>query len=104
MTLQRATFSFEAVFAKAHRAEFWLHPGTSETIESLLADDERHDEFAACKRRMVYNNNARLNKNGSNDYWESGTVNIHIVLKDLVKIFHPEVIPNHELYYYSRVR
>ncbi len=94
---------FEAVYARAAEAQFWLQPGTSSTMDGLLAGDERHMKFSAFKNGTVFNNNARLNEHGSNDYWESGTLNVHIVLKDLVKIFHPDLLPEHELFYYQKL-
>lgn len=44
-----------------------------------------------------------LNENGGNDYWESGVTNPHLVLADLIKIFHPELLPDHELYFYQKL-
>ena len=35
----------------------------------------------------------------SNDYWESAVVNPDIVLRDLIKIFHPELVEEPFVYY-----
>ena len=40
---------------------------------------------------------------GGNDYWESGAVSPHLILADLVKIFHPQLLPDHELVYYQKL-
>ena len=40
-----------------------------------------------------------MNPNGGNDYWESGVVHPDLVLRDLVKIFHPELVPEEFVYY-----
>ncbi|MFT5970318.1 MAG: iron complex transport system substrate-binding protein, partial [Flavobacteriales bacterium] len=40
---------------------------------------------------------------GGNDYWESGMAQPDLLLKDMISIFHPEVLPNHELIYYQRL-
>ena len=48
----------------------------------------------------MFNNNRRTNGIGGNDYWESGITNPHLVLADLIKIFHPDLLPDHDLYYY----
>jgi len=29
--------------------------------------------------------------------------NPHLVLADLIKIFHPELLPDHELYFYQQL-
>jgi len=44
-----------------------------------------------------------MNAQGANDYWESGAVNPHLVLADLIRIIHPELLPNHELIYYKSI-
>ena len=51
------------------------------------------------KNGEVYNNNARTNTAGGNDYYESAVVNPDIVLRDLVKIFHPELVQEECVYY-----
>jgi iron complex transport system substrate-binding protein len=65
-----------------------------------LAADERYANFAALQQGRVYNNNACQNAHGGNDYWETGVANPHLVLADLIKIFHPELVPDHELMWY----
>jgi iron complex transport system substrate-binding protein len=69
-----------------------------------LAADERFATFDAVQSGEVYNNNRRLTEQGGNDYWESGVNNPHLILADLIAIFHPELLPDHELYYYQQLR
>ena len=69
-----------------------------------LAVDERFAQFKAFQQGNVYNSNARLNRYGGDDYWESGLANPHIILADLIKIFHPELVPEHELVYYHQLK
>ncbi len=95
--------SFEAVFDRARDADFWLNPGNWKSLAEAAAEDERYTQFAAYQNGNVYNNNKRLNENGGNDYWESGVTNPHLVLADLIKIFHPELLPDHELYFYQKL-
>jgi iron complex transport system substrate-binding protein len=47
----------------------------------------------------VFNSNKRTSKNGANDYWESGVVNPDLVLRDLLKIMHPELVEEDFIYY-----
>jgi iron complex transport system substrate-binding protein len=44
-----------------------------------------------------------VNAYGGNDYWESGIVHPDVILADLVKILHPDLLPDHELYYYQHI-
>jgi len=95
--------SFEEVFNKAADADYWINTGFWNSAREALADDERYGEFAAFKNNHVYNNNARSNAKGGNDYFESGIANPDVILEDLIKIFHPELLPDHQLYYYHQL-
>ena len=74
------------------------------TKQELLDKDQRYADFKAFKANNVFTHNKRQAANGANDYWESGAVNPHLVLADLIKILHPELLPQHELIYYQQVR
>lgn len=95
---------FEVVYDRALGADYWLNPGTARSMEELLAEDARYADFGAVRSGQVYNNNALLNDGGGNDYWESGVAHPEIVLKDLLKIFHPELVPDHSLVYYQQLK
>lgn len=94
---------FEQVYDQAQAADFWLNLGFVPSLADLEATDERFAEFAAFQNGNLYNNDARTNANGGNDYYESGATNPHLVLADLIKILHPELLPDHELVYYRLV-
>ena len=93
--------AFETVFYKAGEADFWLNAGWNWTgHEEISSFDERLLSFKAAEEGNVYANTARLNEDGGNDYWESGVANPHVLLADLIRILHPEILPEHELVYY----
>ncbi len=96
--------NFEAVYAKASDADYWLHPGQWNSLRDGIAVDERFARFTAFRDRRVYNNNARTNASGGSDYWESGTMHPDVVLADLLKVFHPELVPDHEFVYYQQLQ
>lgn len=94
----------EAVFAEAGDADIWINPGTWESLDQGAAEDERFTAFKAFEQGRVYNHNRRIGPGGGNDYFESGAANPHIVLNDLIWVFHPELVPDYEPYYYQRLR
>ena len=96
--------AMETVFEVASSADVWL-PNTGAWVgaDDILAADERHGNLAAVERGAVYNNNARVNEWGGNDYWETGVANPDLVLADLIKIFHPDLLPDHELIWFHRL-
>ncbi len=93
----------ESVYERALEADVWLHPGAMGSLDEIRAFDERLVEIAAFRRARVYSNDARLNPHGGNDYWESGTARPDLVLADLVEIFHPGLLGDHQLIYHRRL-
>lgn len=92
----------EASLEYASNADVWLNTGTVSSINELLESFPFASGISVVSDRNVYNNNNKMNNFGGNDFWESGAVNPHIILKDLIKIFHPHVI-DHELVYYQHL-
>ncbi|MEH2084025.1 MAG: ABC transporter substrate-binding protein [Nostoc sp.] len=96
--------SFEVVLERAANADYWLNLSQSwHSLQYLLAEDNRYADFKAVKTGNLYNNNARVNESGGNDYWEGGINNPDIILADLIKIFHPKILFNHQLFYYRKL-
>ncbi|MBQ21356.1 MAG: ABC transporter substrate-binding protein [Flavobacteriales bacterium] len=94
--------SKEIIIDEALDADFWLNVNAFNSLAEIIAQDAVLANFAAVKNQQVYNNNLKVNAAMGNDYWESGVVNPHIILKDLIAIFHPTKI-EHQLYYYKRL-
>jgi len=95
---------FETVYNKAADAEFWINISLWHSKGEGLALDNRYGNFSAFRTSKMFNNNASLNEHGGNDYWERGVANPQIVLADLIKIFHPELLPEYEMTFYQRLK
>ncbi|MEZ4595166.1 MAG: ABC transporter substrate-binding protein [Chloroflexota bacterium] len=94
---------FESVFEQAADGDYWLNIGFIGTLDGLTAADERFADFAAFQNGAVYNYDLRTNEFGGNDFFESAAANPHWVLADLIKIFHPDLVPDHAFVYYRLV-
>lgn len=94
----------ESVFQRAVHADIWLNTGAANTLNDILAEDDRLKYLAPFSNGRVFNNNARINAFGGNDYWERGIMEPHVILRDLIHIFHPELLPVHNLVYYKQLR
>jgi iron complex transport system substrate-binding protein len=93
----------ETVYEKAGDADFWLNTGYWNSLDEAKAADERFTKFKAYETGMMFNNNLRIGPGGGSDYFESAPINPNKVLADLFKIFHPELLPDHQLYYYRKL-
>lgn len=96
--------SYEEAYDKGLNADYWINTGTWTSKADAIKADSRNAHFSAFKNDKMYNNNARVNAFGGNDIWESAVVRPDLVLKDLTRIFHPELLPAHQLYYYQKLQ
>ncbi len=95
--------TFEAVVERAQDAQVWLNIGFVSDRAALLAQDSRFESFAAYQSGELWNNDARTNPNGGNDYYESAVAQPDVVLADLIHILYPDLLPDHELVYYRQL-
>jgi iron complex transport system substrate-binding protein len=98
--------NFESVYPIALKADYWVNVGFDQhdSKKSILSQDSRYSDFKAYQTGQIFSYNNKVNAQGSNDFFESGTVNPHFVLADLIKIFHPELLPDHQLVYYKQLK
>lgn len=96
--------SFEHVFSKGREADLWLGTGNFETLTDLAAADRRYALFTSYKTGEIYHFNAHKGARGGNEYLELGYLRPDIILKDLVSIAHPELLPGYQRYFFQRLR
>ncbi len=95
--------SLEEVFLRAAKADYWINCGNITKMDELLTFDARFGQVPAVEKSQVYNNNLHASPGGGTDYWESGVVHPDLILKDLVKIFHPHIYDNKDFNYYQKI-
>jgi iron complex transport system substrate-binding protein len=95
--------SFEHALTWAGEADIWINMGNYTGKSEILSADERFGHFPVFKNGRLYNNVKRLGNHGGNDFWESGTVNPHLILQDLISVFHPGLIEK-DLVYYQEIK
>ncbi len=95
-------FSTEAALSYAITADVWLNTGSANSLADLRQQLPVANSFKSVVNHRVYNNNNLQGPSGGNDFWESGVVNPHLILADLLKIFYPDSISS-ELVYYKKL-
>lgn len=99
-----AFLDFETVYEAASEADFWFpNLFMTPTLDDLIAIDARYADLAPMVNQTVYNNDARTNANGGNDFYETGVALPHLILKDLIAILHPDALSDHELTFFRRM-
>ncbi len=93
---------FESVYSQGANADYWRvfnsYDGTF-TYDKLKAIDARYADFEAFKNKKVIYCNLR-----DKPFYENSPVEPEVVLADLIKIFHPELLPNHIPVYYELLK
>ena len=91
--------AFEQVYAQGHEAEIWVVKyGSSAplTYQGMVLENPLYAQFRPWKERRVYGCNTF-----SVAFYEEIPFHPNRLLKDMVKIFHPELLPDYQLQYYQ---
>ena len=94
--------TIEEALVHFSKADVWLGAQAT-TLEELGRTDSKYKLFKAFRDGNVYNTNKRVNNIGGNDYWEMAVARPDLLLYDMIKIFHPHVLPEYELTYLQKL-
>lgn len=95
--------SFENVYMKAKDADFWFIDQYNSLAEINDANPH-YSQFKAFKTKQIYSFSKKKGKTGGVIYYELAPNRPDLVLKDLVKIFHPELLPNYKLFFFEKLQ
>lgn len=87
----------------ASQADVWINAGSVATLEDMRAEYPKFADMRCVEQGKIFNFDRRMSPRGGNDYWESGVVRPDVVLRDLIKIFHPELMEGEEFFYYRKL-
>ncbi|MDP3311918.1 ABC transporter substrate-binding protein [Lutibacter sp.] len=98
------TLNIENVFEKGQQAEIWISPSYFTTLSEMEQSNAIYKEFKAFKIKEVYSFVKKKGATGGVIYFELAPTRPDLVLKDLIKIAHPELLKNYELTFYERLK
>ncbi|MFT7251486.1 MAG: iron complex transport system substrate-binding protein [Flavobacterium sp.] len=96
--------SFETVLDVAKDADFWIGPGQFTSIDEIIKDNKNYKFFKAVETKNVYSFSTKKGKTGGVIYYELAPNRPDLVLKDMIKILHPELLPNYELFFFEQLQ
>ena len=96
-------YGLESIYLQSLKADYWLNIGSVTSKNEISSFDPRFQAIPSFRNGNLFNNNRRITPDGGNDYWESGTLNPHIILKDIASILHPGLFRDYELTYYRKI-
>lgn len=94
---------FEIVLEMAQNADFWIAPGNFSSLKEMSNSNPHYNQFTSFKNKKVYSYAVNKGAKGGIIYFEWSPTRPDWVLKDLIKIFHPELLPNHKLYFFQKL-
>jgi len=95
--------SFETVFDKARDADLWLNPSYFTSFEQLKNTSKLYTNFKAFKTKNIYTFSNKTGAKGGVLYYELGTARPDLVLKDIIKICHPNLLEGYTPYFFKKL-
>ena len=96
-------FSFESVYEKAEKASVWIGGGNYSSYKELINRENKYNLFDVVKQKNVYSKDLKKGQTGGILYYEQGSLHADWILKDLIKIFHPNLVPNYNMHFYQKL-
>ena len=88
--------SFESVLNDAQNADFWVAPGQFQSYEQLYETSQHYKQFKAVQNKKVFTYSNTMGATGGVLYYELAPNRPDLVLKDLISIFHPELLKDYK--------
>jgi iron complex transport system substrate-binding protein len=95
--------SLESVLDKGQQADFWIGAGLSSSKTALLQNNRMYQNFDAFKNDKVFGIGQKRGKTGGYIYFELAPVRPDLVLKDIIKITNPELLPNYTATFFEKI-
>lgn len=98
------SLSFETVLDKAQDADFWIGPSQFTSLKEMTDTNAHYGQFKAFKNKQVYSNSTKKGATGGIIYYELAPNRPDLVLKDLISILHPELMPGYKLQFFEKLK
>lgn len=96
--------SVESVLDRAAGAEYWIAPSQFSTYKEMEAANRHYTRFQAFRDKRVFTYARTRGETGGLEYYELAPNRPDLVLKDLIHILHPGLLPGHEPYFFKPVQ
>ena len=98
------SLNLESVLEKGEHAQIWIGPSYYTNLTQLKEGHSVYQQFDAFKNNQVYSFTNKVGETGGLLYFELAPNRPDIVLKDIIKILHPELLPNYQLYFFDKLK
>ena len=98
------SLSFETVLEKGKNANLWITSGQFGSLQEMLDANPHYAQFKAFQNKNVFSFSGRKGKTGGILYYELAPNRPDIVLKDIVKILHPELLKGYKPFFFEKLK
>ena len=98
------SLSFESVFEKGINADYWIAPGYFSSKKQMLSSNKLYEKFTTFKEDKIYSPSIKKGKTGGIIYYELSPTRPDLVLKDIIKITNPELLPNYKFTFFEKMK
>lgn len=93
--------SIETVLEKAKTADLWMSPSYYSSLNQLEESNPLYTNFDAFKNKQIYSFSNTVGETGGVLYYELGAARPDLILKDLIKIAHPELLKDYTPHFFK---
>lgn len=90
------SLSFETALQEGQEATYWIGPGQFTHYAELEKANRHYTQFKAFKSKKIYTYSAKKGATGGLLFYEEAPNRPDLVLKDLIFVLHPEVLPAYQ--------
>ena len=95
------SLSWERVLERGKGANFWIGPAQFTSYAAMAEASPHYGQFEAFQRKKVYTFANTKGETGGLLYYELAPQRPDLVLKDLIHILHPMLLPNHQPFFFK---
>jgi iron complex transport system substrate-binding protein len=95
---------FETVYEKGKDADIWIAPGQFLSLVEMAKTNNHYSQFKAFKTQNIYSFSTKKGKTGGVLYYELAPNRPDLVLKDILRIMHPELLPNYKMFFFEKLK
>lgn len=97
------SLNIENVFEKGKDADIWLSPSFYTSLKQLENANDIYPKFKAFKNKNIYSFVNNQGEKGGIIYFELAPSRPDLVLKDIIKIAHPELLEDYNFTFYQKL-
>lgn len=98
------SLNIENVYEKGKDADIWVSPSFYTSLDQLEIANEIYSKFKAFQTQRIYSFSMKKGATGGLIYFELAPARPDLVLKDLIKIAHPELMNDYEFTFFEKLK